>query len=78
MRERPWVTSSGLGSSAARLWGQVFRLERQAYAALEEIEKVEEQAAKFDRAYTPKRLEQHLAAWERLSAGAEEKMARQL
>jgi hypothetical protein len=55
------------------LWGQVSRLERQAYAALEAVE---ERAAKFDQAHTPKRLEQHLAAWERLNADAEEKIAR--
>jgi hypothetical protein len=55
------------------MWGQVSRLERQAYAALNAVE---ERVAKFDRAHTPKRLEQHLAAWERLSAVAEEKIAR--
>jgi hypothetical protein len=55
------------------LWGQVSRLEKQAYAALEAVE---ERAARFDRANTPKRLEQHLAAWERLSTEAEEKIAR--
>ena len=55
------------------MWGQVSRLERQAYAALKAVE---ERGAKFDRAHTPKRLEQHLAAWERLSAEAEEKIAR--
>ena len=54
------------------MWGQVSRLERRAYAALEAIE---ERAAKFEQANTPKRLEQHLAAWERLSAEAEEKIA---
>ena len=55
------------------LWGQVARLEQQAYAALEAVE---ERAAKFDQAHTSKRLAQHLAAWERLSAEAEEKIAR--
>ena len=55
------------------LWGQGSRLEQQAYAALE---KVEERAAKFDWANTTKRLAQHLAAWERLSAEAEEKITR--
>jgi hypothetical protein len=55
------------------LWGQVSRLEKQAYAALKVVE---ERAAKFDRANTPKRLEQHLAAWERLSNETEEKIAR--
>lgn len=55
------------------LWGQDTRLEKQAYAALEAVE---ERAAKFGQASTPKRLEQHLATWERLSAEAEEKIAR--
>lgn len=55
------------------LWGQAARLEKQAYAALEAVE---ERAAKFGQASTPKRLEQHLAAWERLSAEAGEKIAR--
>jgi hypothetical protein len=55
------------------LWGQVTRLEKQAYAALAAVE---ERAAKFNQTHTPKRLAQHLVAWERLSADAEEKMAR--
>jgi hypothetical protein len=55
------------------LWGQVSRLEQQAYATLEAVE---ERVAKFDQAHTPNRLEQHLAAWERLNAQAEEKIAR--
>ena len=55
------------------LWGQVTRLEKQAYAALEAVE---ERAAKFDQAHTPKRLEQHMKVWERLNAEAEEKVAR--
>jgi hypothetical protein len=55
------------------VWGQVSRLEKQACAALEAVE---ERAAKFERAHTTKRLEQHLAAWERLSAKAEMKMKR--
>ena len=54
------------------LWGQVARLEKQAYAALEAVEA---RAAEFDQAYTPGRLKQHLAAWERLSAEADQKMA---
>jgi hypothetical protein len=54
-------------------WGQVSRLEKQAYAALKAVE---ERAAKFERANTSKRLEQHLAAWERLSTEAEQKIAR--
>jgi len=55
------------------LCGQATRLERQAYAALEAVE---ERAAKFDQTTTSKRLEHHLAAWERLSAEAEEKTCR--
>jgi hypothetical protein len=55
------------------LWGQVTRLEKQAYAALEAVEA---RAAKFNQTHTAKRLEQHLVAWERLSADAEEKCAR--
>ena len=55
------------------LWGQVTRLERQAYAALEAVE---ERAVKFCQTHTPKRLTQHLRAWERLSADAEGKVAR--
>ena len=53
------------------LWGQVTRLERQAYAALTAVE---ERAAKFDQSTTPKRLAHHLAVWERLSVEAEEKV----
>lgn len=53
------------------LWGQATRLEKQAYAALE---KVEERVVKFDQASTPKRLEQHFQAWERLSADAEDRI----
>ncbi len=55
------------------LWGQATRLEKQAYAVLEAVE---ERAAKFDHTITSKRLEHHLAAWERLSAEAEEKASR--
>jgi hypothetical protein len=55
------------------MWGQVSRLERQAYAALKAVE---ERVAKFHRVHTTKRLEQHLAAWERLRIEAKEKMAR--
>jgi hypothetical protein len=54
------------------LWGQATRLEKQAYAALEAVE---ERAAKFDKTTTCKRLKHHLAAWERLSAEAEEKVS---
>ena len=55
------------------LWGQVARLERQAYAALQAAE---ERATKFDQANTPKRLAHHFAVWQRLEAEAEEKIAR--
>jgi hypothetical protein len=54
------------------VWGQVWRLEKQAYASLEAVE---ERAAKCEQAQTTKRLEHHLATWERLRAEAEEKMA---
>jgi len=53
------------------LWGQVCRLEKQAYAALAAVE---ERAAKFEQAHTSRRLEQHLQAWEKLVLQAEEKM----
>jgi len=55
------------------LWGQVARLERQAYAALEILEK---RAVKFDQAHTPKRLQQHLSTWEQLRVTAEQQIAR--
>ena len=55
------------------LWGQATRLEKQAYAALE---KVEERATLFDKAQTTKRLEQHLAQWEKLVVAAAEKIER--
>lgn len=54
------------------LWGQATRLERQADAALVQVE---ERAALFDNAHTPKRLEQHLTQWEKLVAVADEKIA---
>lgn len=54
------------------LWGQVTRLERQAYAALQ---KVEERLILFEKATTPQRLQQHLEKWEILNRQAEEKMA---
>lgn len=53
------------------LWGQATRLERQAYAALAQVE---ERAALFEQARTTKRLEQHLAQWEKLVAAADEKI----
>jgi len=55
------------------LWGQVSRLKRQAYAALEAVA---ERAAKFDQASTSGRLQQHLKAWEKLAAKAEQKVTR--
>ncbi|MBM3136042.1 MAG: hypothetical protein FJZ89_12330 [Chloroflexi bacterium] len=55
------------------LWGQVSRLEQQAYAALDALE---ERAHKFDQADTPKRLAQHLVAWERLDTAAAAQIAR--
>lgn len=54
------------------LWGQAARLERQAYAALQAVE---ERAAQFAAATTPKRLQQHLAKWEQLNQIAAEKVA---
>ncbi len=54
------------------LWGQAARLERQAYAALEAVEK---RAARFGQAQTEKRLDNHLKVWERLNADANQKMA---
>ena len=55
------------------LWGQVARLERQAYAALQAVE---DRAAQFDRARTDQRLAQHLARWERLCQSATEAITR--
>jgi len=56
-----------------RLWGQVARLEAQAYAALEAVE---ERARLFDQAHTTGRLSQHLHAWEQLQDVARRKVAR--
>jgi len=56
-----------------RLWGQVARLEAQAYAALEAVE---ERARLFDQAHTTGRLSQHLHAWEQLPDVARRKVAR--
>jgi hypothetical protein len=53
------------------LWGQATRLEKQAYAALQQVE---DRATLFDQATTPKRLAQHLAKWERLSHEASQTM----
>jgi hypothetical protein len=55
------------------MWGQAARLEEQACAALQAVET---RAALFAQAHTLKRLEQHLAAWERLQADAEERVRR--
>lgn len=55
------------------LWGQAMRLERQALAALEQVEA---RVAKFDQSHSSTRLAQHFAAWERLHVDAEEKIAR--
>ena len=54
------------------LWGQMTRLEKKAYAALE---KIEERTALFERAHTAKRLQQHLTKWEELVGQADEKIA---
>jgi hypothetical protein len=54
------------------LWGQVSRLEKQAYAALQAVE---ERAKLFDAATTPKRLHQHLTKWEQLNQVAAQKVA---
>lgn len=53
------------------IWGQVSRLERQAYALLDAVE---ERAAQFEQSKTPKRLEQHLNVWENLNAQAQQKI----
>lgn len=54
------------------MWGQVARLESQAYAVLEAVE---ERADKFTQTNTAKRLEKHLTAWEKLATEANEKIA---
>lgn len=54
------------------LWGQVSRLEKQAYAAWQAVE---ERAKLFKAATTPKRLQQHLTQWEQLNQVAAEKVA---
>lgn len=54
------------------LWGQAARLERQAYAALQAVE---ERAAQFAAATSPKRLQQHLTKWDQLHQVATEKVA---
>lgn len=54
------------------LWRINSSLERRAYGALN---KLADRAAKFDQAHTTKRLEQHLAQWEKLDQKAEQAMA---
>jgi hypothetical protein len=54
------------------VWGQAARLERQAYAAMQAVE---ERAAQFAAATTPKRLQQHLTKWDQLNLLAAEKVA---
>jgi hypothetical protein len=53
------------------VWGQVGRLERQAYAHLEAVEA---RAAQFEQSQTSKRLEHHLNVWENLNAHAQQKI----
>lgn len=53
------------------IWGQVSRLEEQAYAGLDAVE---ERAAQFSQAQTPKRLENHLNVWENLNSKAQKKI----
>ncbi len=53
------------------LWGQVARLEKAAYAALEQVE---ERVALFERTKTEKRLQQHLNKWEQLEQTAAKKV----
>lgn len=54
------------------LWGQAARLERQAYAALDQVE---QRAAQFEQSRTEQRLQHHLAKWEQLRQVAAEKVA---
>lgn len=53
------------------LWGQAARLEKQAYAALQQVE---ERAARFEQAKTEKRLQRHLDKWEQLNQQAAQKI----
>jgi hypothetical protein len=55
------------------MWGQASRLEKQAYAALDEVA---ERVNKIDQTSTPKRLVHHWAAWEKLTVKADEKVDR--
>jgi hypothetical protein len=52
-------------------WGQVSRLERQAYAGMESVE---ERAAQFSQAQTSKRLQHHLSVWENLNTQVQQKI----
>lgn len=52
-------------------WGQVSRLEQQAYA---DLEAVEERATQFSQSQTTKRLENHLSVWENLNTKAQGKI----
>lgn len=54
------------------LWGQVTRLEEQAYAALDELD---QRATQFDQSHTEKRLQNHLKKWEKLAQDADAKIA---
>jgi hypothetical protein len=53
------------------LWGQAARLEKQAYAALHQVE---QRAALFEQAQTEQRLQHHLAKWEQLNQQATAKI----
>jgi hypothetical protein len=53
------------------MWAQVARLEKAAYAALEQVE---ERAALFEGTKTEKRLQQHLNKWEQLNQAATKKV----
>jgi hypothetical protein len=53
------------------MWGQVARLEKAAYAALEQVEN---RAVLFERAKTEKRLQHHLHKWEHLTQTAAKKV----
>ena len=55
------------------LWGQATRLEKQVYAAWQQVEV---RAEMFDKAKTTKRLEQHLTKWEQFNQAAQEKADR--
>jgi hypothetical protein len=54
------------------LWGQAARLEQQAYAALQQVER---RATQFEQSRTEKRLQHHLAKWDQLHQAAAQKVA---